>query len=160
MDKIAANNHFVTMRKEIKKAKAMVCGNLVRKINKCKQERDRTQDEDKHKKLDRRISNLHDEIKLLKTLDAYTIAKAATLKHEPEYWAKLVSHPKASIQERLTGRVVTKNNVQKQIHTFRSGHIDCDEWLEQYIEFREKKKELKKPKRVGSGAGKRTSYHV
>lgn len=142
MDKIAANNHFVTLRKELKKAKAMVTGNLVRKINKLKQDKEEINDEEQIKKVDNKIERIHDEIKLLKTIDSYEIAKKATRNTDLVYWNKLISDSKAKTEDILTARVITKNNVQKQVAKFRNDHKDYDEWLNEYIEYREKKREL------------------
>lgn len=142
MDKIAANNHFVTLKKEIKKAKAMVSGNLVRKINKLKQDKEKIEVEEQIKKMDSKIEHVHNEIKLLKTIDSYAIAKKATCNIDLVFWNKLISDSKAKSEDILTARVITKNNVQKQVAKFRNDHKDCDEWLSEYIEYREKKREL------------------
>lgn len=145
MDKIAANNHFVVLRKEIKKAKAMVAGKLIRKIKEQKKESEGVEDEVKSGKIRNKIDAIYEEIRLLKTLDSYPIAKQATMKPGKEHWDKLASHSKASPEERLSALVICKNNVQKQVSKFRDDHKDCDEWLEEYIEYREKKNELVNP---------------
>lgn len=147
MDKIAANNHFVILKKEIKKAKAMVSGKLIRRIKELKKEIDGAEDETKVSKIQSKIGIIHGEIKLLKTLDSYPIAKQATLRPNKEHWNKLASHSKATPGERLTALVICKNNIQKQVSKFRDEHKDCDEWLEEYIEYREKKNELVKPRK-------------
>lgn len=141
MDKIAANNHFVTMRKEIKKAKAMVSGNLIRKINKLKQEKEKLEDE-AQKKIDDKIDKVLKEIKLLKTIDAYEAAKHGTIRPDPKIWEKVICDSKATAEQILEARILTKNNVQKCITKFRSDCKDCDEWFSEYIEYREKKREL------------------
>lgn len=142
MDKIAANNHFVSMRKEIKKAKAMVSGNLIRKINKLKQEKEKLEDQAQRKKIDDKIDKVLREIKLLKTIDAYEVAKHGTIRPDPKVWEKLICDSKATAEQILEARILTKNNVQKCITKFRSDCRDCDEWFSEYIEYREKKREL------------------
>lgn len=149
MDKIAANNHFVALKKEIKKAKAMVSGNLIRKISKNKLEKEKIEDDEMRKKIDNKNSTILDDIKLIKTLDSYKIAKLATLKPDPKAWDKLISDSKATPEMRLIARIICKNNVQKRVAQFRSDNPECDEWLEEYIEYREKKRQLvetEKPK--------------
>lgn len=142
MDKIAANNHFVVLRKEIKKSKAMVAGNLVRKLNAHKQSKDRIDDSERIEKIDVKIERIFDDIKLLKKIDSFEIAKKATCKTDLEYWGKLINDSKAKNEDILTARVIVKSNIQKQVAKFRNDHKDCDEWLNEYIEYREKKKEL------------------
>lgn len=144
MDKIAANNHFVAMRKEIKKAKAMVSGNLIRKINKLKQEKDKLEDELQKSKIDDKVDRILNEIKLLKIIDSYEISKHATVRPDPKEWNKVINDSKATPEQILEARIITKNNVQKCIMKFRSDCIDCDEWLNEYIEYREKKRDLTK----------------
>lgn len=143
MDKIAANNHFVTLRKEVKKAKAMVCGNLIRKITKLRKEEEKLEDEKLIAKIQGKIANILNEIKLIKTIDSYLVAKNATLRPDPSQWDKVISDCKVTVEERAMARLIVKNNVQKQVLKFRGDHKDCDEWLNEYIEFREKKRELK-----------------
>lgn len=143
MDKIAANSHFVSLRKEVKKAKAMVAGNLIRKINKLKQEKDKLSDEDQQKKSDDKIDKIHTETKLLKTLDSYLICKKATVNPDKKFWNDIISNTKSTAEERLIARIICKNNIQKQVAKFRSDHKECDEWLTEYLEYRDKKKELK-----------------
>lgn len=153
MDKIAANNHFVVLRKEIKKAKAMVSGNLIRKINKHKQDKEKVLDEEQVNKIDNKIEHILGQIKLLKTLDSYEIAKKATLNTDINHWNKVVSDSKAKSEDTLIARVIIKNNVQKQVAKFRDDYKDCDEWLNEYIEYRERKKELE-----ASAKGSRWKY--
>lgn len=143
MDKIAANNHFVLLRKEVKKAKAMVSGNLIRKVNKLKEEKSKLEDETQIKKIDDKIEGLLEELRQLKTLDTYIVGKLATLKPDPKHWDKTICDSKATHEERCIARVISKNNIKKQVAKFRSDHKDCDEWINEYIEFREKKKEIK-----------------
>ena len=45
MDKMAANNYLTKLRKEIKKAKAMVGGNLTRKIKELNKEKEKVEQE-------------------------------------------------------------------------------------------------------------------
>lgn len=142
MDKRAANDHLVMLQKEIKNAKSMVSGNLIRKISKLKQEADKLSDQEQKEKIEQKIEKIYEELKLLKKLDGYTIAKKATINPNIEQWQKIISHSKATPDDRLTGRVILKNRVQKQVAKFRSDHKDCDEWFNEYIEFREKKREL------------------
>lgn len=142
MDKIATNNYIVALRKEVKNAKNMVAGNLIRKINKLKQEKEKTEDEAQQKKLDDKIENIYSETKLIKTLDVYPICKKVTLKPDTKYWNNVIGDTKSTAEDRLSARIICKNNVQKRVANFRNDHKDCDEWLEEYFEFREKKKEL------------------
>lgn len=147
MDKIAANNHFVTMNKEIKKAKAMVAGNLIRKINKLKSEKEKFhEDKARIEKIDKKVENILADTKRLKHLDSQEIAKLATLKPEIKLWNKIVEDSKVNAENRLIARVITKNNVQKQVSKFRNDHKDCDEWINEYIEYKEKKRQLTKHK--------------
>lgn len=142
MDKIAINNHVVNLRKEIKNAMAMVGGNLVRKMKKLKLEGEKVDDDEKKKKLESKVERLYSELKLIKTLDTYPIAKGVILKPDKKFWDDLLSDNKATPQQRLTCRILLKNNVQRCIAGFRDQNEDCDEWLEEYFEFREKKKDL------------------
>lgn len=120
----------------------MVAGNFVRKLNKHKQDKIKIGDEEQIKKIDAKIERVHDDIKLLKKINSYEIAKKATCKTDLEYWNKLISDCKAKREDILTARVIIKNNIQKQVAKFRNDHKDCDEWLNEYIEYREKKREL------------------
>lgn len=145
MDKIAANNHFVSMQKEIKKAKAMVSGNLIRRINKLKEDRDRHPDDENHvSKVNGKIDKILTDVKLLKKIDPYLIAKSATLKPDHNHWDRLMNDCNASAEDVLIAKVICKNNISKQVNKFRNDHKDCDEWLNEYIEYREKKKEILK----------------
>lgn len=119
----------------------MVAGNLIRKINKLKQEKEKAPDDDK-KKIDEKIEKIYSETKLLKTLDPYPICKKVTLKPSTKYWNDVISNTKSTSEDRLSARIMCKNNVQKQVAKFKTDHKDCDEWLEEYFEYREKKKEL------------------
>lgn len=141
MDKLAANNHFVVMKKEIKKAKSMVSGNLIRKIRELKESKQKVKDQNLEKKLDSKIENVLNQIKVLKSLDPYSVAKQATLKPDIKMWTKLIEDAKVTTEERLIARVIAKNNIQKQVNKFRQEN-QCDEWINEYIEYREKKKEL------------------
>lgn len=150
MDKIAANNHFVNMRKEIKKAKAFVAKNLIGKIREIKKEKEKLTDCDDTKivKLDNKIETILNEIKLIKSLDLYSIAKQATLKPDRDLWKKMIGDSKATTEERLTARVIAKKNILDKVDQFRSNYKDCDEWLNEYIEYREKKKSIIRRKRT------------
>lgn len=148
MDKRAANDHLVALQKDIKSAKAMVAGNLIRKVKKLKEEKETLAgDSEKVRKIDTKVERTLEEVKLLKSLDSYTIAKQATLQSEPKHWKKLIDNEKASMEDRLTALVATKTKVNNRVAQFRSDNKDCDEWLTEYFEFREGSKELKlKPK--------------
>lgn len=143
MDKIAANNHIVTLKKELKKAKAMVNGNLIRKIKELKAKKEKLEDDAEKIKIDTKVERIYAETKLFNAVDTYTVAKNVTLKPDKKIWEELLSNNKASPTERLTCRIVLKNNVQKCVNKFRTDNKECDEWLEEYFEFREKKRQLK-----------------
>lgn len=145
MDKIAANNYFVSLQKEVKKAKAMVSGNLIRKISKLEEEKAKAKDDDSTNKIKAKIEHIVNDIKLLKTLDLYQIAKQATLQPDRNVWQKMIGDSKAAASDILTARVICKNNVLKQVSKFRDDYKECDEWLPEYIEYREKKKEIVEP---------------
>lgn len=143
MDKIAVNNFIVTLKKDVKAAKAMVAGNLTRKIGLLKKELETKKDDDvQTSKIESKIEKVHSDIKLLKTIDTYDISKDALMKPDPKHWNGIISNSKVSPKECLKARVICKTRVQKQVQQFRSQNIDCDEWLEEYFEFREKKREL------------------
>lgn len=146
MDKIATNNFIVVLRKDVKNAKAMVAGNLVRKIKEIRKasEKEGVKDEDASKKnqVVEKINKVHSDIKQLKELDTYQICKKAIIKHDADHWKRMISDSKASKEDILTARVISKGKVQKEVAKFRSDHPDCDEWLEEYFEFREKKRQL------------------
>lgn len=142
MDKIATNNFIVCLRKDVKAAKAMVAGNLTRKIVQLKEELEKTDHEVQRAKIEAKIERIHSEIKMLKTIDNYLICKDAMLQVDAKYWNNKIGDSKAQPEECLKARVICKARVQKQIQNFRSQHADCDEWLNEYFEFREKKKEL------------------
>lgn len=142
MDKIAANNCIVALRKDVKAAKAMVAGNLTRKISRLKEELTKEDDETHKTKIEAKIDKLHSDIKLLKTIDNYIICKAAILNADPKYWTNMVGDSKASPEDCLKARVISKTKVHKQVQNFKSQHPNCDEWLEEYFAFREKKKDL------------------
>lgn len=142
MDKIAANNQFTKLRKEIKKAKAMLGGHFVRKIKELNKEKEKAQNESQIEKINARIKHKYDELKMIKDLDWYIVAKDATLKPDFDYWNKLISDLKKPVEERLEARVICKNNLKKQIQTFRSERPELDEWINEYIEYREKKKDI------------------
>lgn len=142
MDKIAANNHLVQMRKEIKKAKAMVSGNLIRKMAKLKKEKERTEDEKHVSKIDDKIERIFSETRLIKSLDADQISKRVTLKPDAKYWNDVIDNSKSTDEERLQARIISKNNIWKQVSKFREENKECDEWLEEYFEYREKKKDI------------------
>lgn len=143
MDKIAANNHFVSLRKEAKKAKAMVAGNLIRKINKLKQEKEKATDDAQKDKIKSKIERIYSETKLLKGLDLYEVCKEATLKSGTEIWDKILAKTQSTPEERLKARLICKNSIQKRVKTFREENTDLDEWIDEYIEYREKKREIK-----------------
>lgn len=142
MDKIATNNLVVDLRTDVKAAKSMVAGNLVRKINELKKAIEKDNDPAKKEKAEKKIEALHADIKLLKTIDPYIICKNAILKPDPKHWSDLVGDSKAPEETKLMARVIAKGRIQKQVAKFRSDHKDCGEWLEEYFEFREKKREL------------------
>ena len=142
MDKLAANKHYQLMRNEIKKAKAMVAGRLIRKVNSLKKEQEKAEDEKQSEKFNGRIEKALNETKLLKTLDPYELCKKATLNPDIKYWKDVAGNTKSTTEERLTGLVLSKNNIHRQVQKFKSENKDCDEWLEEYFEYREKKKEL------------------
>ena len=148
MDKIATNNFIVVLRKDVKNAKVMVAGNLVRKIKELKKvlEKETAADATQKSKIDAKITKIQGEIKSLKDLDSYIICKKVMLKPDPKYWKDLVSDSRAGTDECLRARVICKGKVQKEVAKFRSDHPDCDEWLEEYFEFREKKRELTEAK--------------
>lgn len=157
MDKIAANNYFTKLRKEIKKSKAMVCGNLVRKIKELNKEKEKTQDEVTDKKLDAKIEKLQQQIKITKSLDWYEVAKDVTMKPNFDTWANLVCSSQTDLKLNAKARIVSKNNIKKLVTSFRSERTDLDEWLEEYLEFRETKKDImenkfRKTKRTTSAA--------
>lgn len=155
MDKIAANNHFVDMMKEVKNAKAMVAGNLMRKMKNLKADLE-TNDDLTKSKITNKVDQLYEDSKRLKHIDNYVIAKRATLQSDKGYWSKVLSDSKSSSQDRLTARIILKNNIQRRISQFKNENKDCDEWLEEYIEYREKKKDLQFTKSV-KHKGKRKS---
>lgn len=142
MDKVAANNHFVSMRKEVKKAKAMVAQKLIRKISKLKQEKEKATDDAEKQKIDSKIEKVYGETKIVKVLDSYNISKQATLKPGADVWNKVVDTSQSS-EERLIALVICKNNIQRRVKTFREDNKDLDEWINEYIEYREKKREIK-----------------
>lgn len=142
MDKIAANDYFVALRKEAKKAKAMVAGNLIRKMAKLKEDKESAVDAQKER-LELKIERLYCEIKLLKNLDLYEVCKQATLKPGTNPWHKVLAKTQSSPEERLMARLICKNNIQRQVKTFREENTDLDEWINEYIEYREKKREIK-----------------
>lgn len=158
MDKKAANNHLVLLQKEVKNAKNMVGGNLIRKIQELKKVKEKNdQDPEIASKMDVKIDKIYSEIKLLKTLDNYEISKQATLIPDKSNWQKTICDSLATTEQRLMGRVILKNKVQKLVDKFRSEHKDCDEWINEYIEFREKKKEIEsgstaKPKKFSKSS--------
>jgi hypothetical protein len=142
MDKIAANNLIVDLRTDIKAAKAMVAGNFARKIKELKKAMEKNDDSVKREKAEKKIEKLHRDIKLLKTIDPYLISKNAILKPDPKHWTNVIGDSKASEETILMARVISKGRIQKKVAEFRSGHKDCDEWLEEYFEYREKKRTL------------------
>lgn len=143
MDKVAANNHFVSMRKEVKKAKAMVAQKLIRKISKLKQEREKATDDSDKQRIESKIAKVLSDTKLLKQLDPYNISKQATLKPGADVWTRVLDASQSTGEERLIARVICKNNIQKRVKTFREENQDLDEWINEYIEYREKKREIK-----------------
>lgn len=146
MDKIAANNLIVSLRKEIKKAKSMVAGNLIRKINSLKTELQSIKDQAQIEKVNNKIIHISHEVKLLKTLDNYEISKKALLIPDVKIWAKTIGDSKASPEDRLIGRVVQKNAVQKLVSGFVNDHKEYMEWFNEYLEYRDKKKDWEKDK--------------
>jgi len=90
MDNITANNRFVALKREIKKAKAkvMVCSKLIRKIGRHKLDRDISTDEDeaKLKKIEGKIAILFEDTRLLKALSSYSVGKQATAEAESKLW--------------------------------------------------------------------------
>lgn len=142
MDKVAANNHFVAMRKEVKKAKSMVAGNIIRKITKLRKELEKQQDESQADRLGKKIEKLLNDVKSLKEIDTYEISKKATLQPDSDYWNRVISDCKALNEDVLTAKVISKNNVRNRVLKFLSDNKDYSEWLDEYIEFREKKKKI------------------
>jgi len=142
MEKIATNNHIVVLRKEIKHAKAMVSGNLIRRIKELKAKQDKLEDEAEKKRIESKIERIYSETKLIQKLDSYEVAKKATLTPDKKIWETLLSSDKATPEDRLTCRIIMKNNIQKRLTKFRDEYKDCDEWLEEYFEYRDKKKQM------------------
>lgn len=124
----------------------MVAGNLIRKMRKLKLELESTTDQHQIDKLNRKIDQMHKEIKVLKMLDNYEISKKAILAPDVKKWKKMICDTK--IEDHLTAMVILKNAVQRHISKFVSEHENYMEWFNEYLELRDKKKEWKDEKPI------------
>lgn len=130
------------MRREVKKAKAMVKGNLIRKLKKLNMEKNECSDDVQSELLDNKIEKILKRLKIIKVLDCYQISRDVTKKPDIKHWNRIKYDSKSSDEDILIASIVTKNNIQQRVMIFRNDHQDLDEWFDEYIEYREKKKDI------------------
>ncbi|KAJ8395272.1 hypothetical protein AAFF_G00034740 [Aldrovandia affinis] len=104
------NNEVVMMRKEVKKARALIIRKLTRQITKLKKKKGKEVELEKNQ---RRAARLLEEIHEMKTLKPDHVTKAALMKNLS--FEKVCKNPNSTLSERATVRIATHPQISKRI---------------------------------------------
>ncbi|KAG9355739.1 hypothetical protein JZ751_000577 [Albula glossodonta] len=104
------NNEVVKMRKEVKKARALIIRKLTRQIAKLKKKKGNESEVEKNQ---RRAARLLEEIHEMKLLKPDHVTKAALMKNLS--FEKVCKNPSSTLTERAIARIATHPQINKRI---------------------------------------------
>ncbi|XP_041088502.1 serum response factor-binding protein 1-like [Polyodon spathula] len=104
------NNEVVKMRKDVKKARALIIRKLTRHITKLKSKKGNAEEVEKNK---RRAGRLLEEIHAMKSLKPDQVTKAALQRNT--IFEKVCKNPNSTSSERATARIASHPQISKKI---------------------------------------------
>ncbi|KAJ8268323.1 hypothetical protein COCON_G00134950, partial [Conger conger] len=109
------NNEVVKMRKEIKKARALIIRKLTRQIAQLKKKKGKAAEVEKNQ---RRAARLLEEIHEMKDLRPDNVTKTALMKDLR--FEKVCKNPNSTLSERATARIATHPQISKRIREIKA----------------------------------------